>query len=114
MRVKRGVAAHKKHKKLFKQTKGMVKSRRNSVKRAREALLKSWTYQYRDRRNKKRDFRGLWIIRIGNASKLYGLSYSKFLALLKNNKIELDRKILAELAVNKPKVFEKIIERVKP
>lgn len=113
MRVKRGVTARKKHKKLIKQTKGMLKSRRTSVKRAREALLKSWSYQYRDRRNKKRDLRGLWIIRIGNAAKLHGLSYSKFISLLKKKGIELDRKVLAEIAVNKPTVFNKIIDRIK-
>ncbi len=113
MRVKRGVTSHAKHKKLKAQTKGMLKVRRSSVKKAREALLKAWSYQYRDRRNKKRDLRRLWIIRIGNASKELGLSYSKFMAGLKSKKIELDRKILSELAVNQPTTFKKIVEKVK-
>lgn len=113
MRVKRGVASHAKHKRVKAQTKGMLKVRRSSIKKAREALLKAWSYQYRDRRNKKRDFRGLWITRIGNGSRELGLSYSKFMAGLKAKKIELDRKILAELAVNEPATFKKIVEKVK-
>jgi large subunit ribosomal protein L20 len=113
MRVKRGVTSHAKHKKVKAQTKGMMKIRRRSIKKAREALLKAWSYQYRDRRNKKRDFRRLWIIRIGNTAKENGLSYSKFTAGLKAKNIEIDRKILAELAVNEPGVFTKIVEKVK-
>jgi large subunit ribosomal protein L20 len=113
MRVKRGVTSHAKHKRLKAQTKGMIKIRRSSIKKAREALFKAWSYQYRDRRNKKRDLRRLWITRIGNAAKLNGLSYSKFTAGLKSQKIEIDRKILSELAVNQPKVFTSLVERVK-
>ena len=113
MRVKRGVASHAKHKKIKAQTKGMLKVRRSSIKKAREALFKAWSYQYRDRRNKKRDLRQLWITRIGNGSKELGLSYSKFIAGLKAKHIELDRKILANLAVNEPTVFKKIVEKVK-
>ena len=113
MRVKRGVTSHARHKRVKAQTKGMIKVRRSSLKKAREALLKAWSYQYRDRRNKKRDFRRLWITRIGNASKDLGLSYSKFMAGLKNNKIEIDRKVLAELAVNEPNIFTKIVEKAK-
>lgn len=113
MRVKRGVASHAKHKKVMAQTKGMIKIRRSSIKKAKEALLKSWSYQYRDRRNKKRDIRGLWITRIGNASAALGMSYSKFTGALKANKIELDRKVLAEIAVNKPEIFKQIVEKVK-
>jgi large subunit ribosomal protein L20 len=113
MRVKRGVTVKKRHKKLTTQTKGMMKVRRSSVKKAREALFKAWSYQYRDRRNKKRDFRNLWITRIGNFTKSEGLSYSRFMDGLKKNNIEIDRKILAELAVNEPDVLKKLIERVK-
>jgi len=113
MRVKRGVTSHARHKKLRDQTKGMIKVRRSSIKKAREALLKAWSYQYRDRRTKKRDFRKLWITRIGNASKELGLSYSKFTAGLKGKNIEIDRKILAEFAVNEPNIFAKIVEKVK-
>jgi len=113
MRVKRGVTSHAKHKKIKSQTKGMIKVRRSSVKKAKEALLKAWTYQYRDRRTKKRDLRGLWIIRVGNAAKESGLSYSKFIGALKANNIEVDRKILSEIAVSHPVIFEKIVEKVK-
>lgn len=113
MRVKRGVASHAKHKKIMAQAKGMMKVRRSSIKKAREALFKAWSYQYRDRRNKKRDLRALWITRIGNASRVEGLSYSKFIAGLKAKNIELDRKILAELAVSEPESFKKIVEETK-
>jgi len=100
MRIKRGVASHAKHKKVMAQTKGMIKARRSSIKKAKEALLKKWSYQYRDRRNMKRDFRALWITRVGNAATASGMSYSRFMGALKVNNIEVDRKILAELAVN--------------
>jgi large subunit ribosomal protein L20 len=113
MRVKRGVASHAKHKKVMAETKGMIKVRRSSIKKAKEALLKAWSYQYRDRRNKKRDFRALWITRIGNAAKENGLSYSKFIAKLKAKNVELDRKVLAEIAATKPETFAKIVEKVK-
>ena len=113
MRVKRGVTSHAKHKKIMAQTKGMSKIRRSSVKKAKEALLKAWSYQYRDRRNKKRDMRGLWVTRVGNAAKASGMSYSRFIAALKAKNVELDRKVLAEIAVNHPTVFEKIVEKVK-
>jgi large subunit ribosomal protein L20 len=112
MRVKRGVASHAKHKKVMAQTKGMVKVRRSSIKKAKEALLKSWSYQYRDRRTKKRDLRALWITRVGNAAAANGISYSRFIGALKENKIEIDRKILAELAVNQPNVFKQIVDEV--
>lgn len=95
------------------ETKGMIKVRRSSIKKAKEALLKAWSYQYRDRRNRKRDFRALWITRIGNAAKQAGFSYSKFIAALKANNIELDRKILAEIAATKPEVFNEIVKKVK-
>lgn len=95
------------------ETKGMMKIRRSSIKKAKEALLKKWTYEYRDRRTKKRDFRSLWIVRIGNAAKQNGLSYSKFIAALKAKNIELDRKVLAEIATTKPNVFAEIVKKVK-
>lgn len=113
MRVKRGVTSHAKHKKVKAQVKGMLKSRRSSIKKAREALLKAWSYQYRDRRNKKRDFRRLWITRINNAVKEEGLNYSSFISGLRAKNIELDRKILSDLAVNEPLVFKSIIEKGK-
>lgn len=108
MRVKRGVTSHAKHKKLRAQTKGMSHIRRASIKKAREAVLKSLSYQYRDRRTKKRDFRALWITRI-NAALPEGVSYSRFIDMLKKSGVEVDRKILAELAVNQPQAFEAIV-----
>ena len=108
MRVKRGVTSHAKHKKLRQQTKGYSLVRRSSVKQARQAVLKALQYQYRDRRTKKRDFRGLWITRISAAAKALGTSYSALMGGLKQANVAIDRKILAELAVSKPKAFEAI------
>src|SRR5437868_2112600 len=99
MRVKRGVTTHAKHKKLRAQTKGMGHTRRASIRQARQAVLKALQYGYRDRRNKKRDFRSLWIQRINAAARQFDLSYSQFTGMLKKAGIELDRKILADLAV---------------
>jgi large subunit ribosomal protein L20 len=113
MRVKRGVTTHAKHKKLRAQTKGMGHMRRASIRMARQAVLKALSYAYRDRRNKKRDFRSLWIIRINAALEQYGLSYSKFMGQMKQAGVEIDRKILAELAVNQPEAFEAVVKTVK-
>src|ERR1700691_3588534 len=113
MRVKRGVAAHAKHKKLRQQTKGMSLGRRSSIRLARQAVLKSLSYGYRDRRNKKRDLRGLWITRIGAALQPFGISYSAFMGSLKKHQVTLDRKILAELAVNHPKAFAAVVKTAK-
>jgi large subunit ribosomal protein L20 len=110
MRVKRGVTTHQKHKRLRAQTKGYSLARRASVKKAREAVLKSLTYQYRDRRNKKRDLRGLWITRIGAAATANGTSYSKLMGAITKAGITLDRKILAELAVRQPKAFAAVVK----
>lgn len=108
MRVKRGVTSHAKHKKLRAQTKGYSLVRRSSVRQARQAVLKALGYQYRDRRTKKRDLRATWISRINAAVRPLGLSYSSFMGELKKAGITLDRKILAELAVNEPKAFEAV------
>lgn len=113
MRVKGGVTTKKKHKKVLSATKGMRDMRKRSVKRAKEALLKSGSNAYKDRKKKKADFRSLWNIRIGAAARENGLSYSKFIGLLKQKNIGLDRKVLAEIAAEHPKVFEKIVEKVK-
>lgn len=113
MRVKRGVTSHQKHKKLRAQTKGMSHIRRASVKAARQAIIKALSYQYRDRRNRKRDLRGLWITRINAAVGEHGLSYSNFMGALIKSGIELDRKILAELAVSEPKAFKAVIDATK-
>ena len=110
MRVKRGVVRHAKHKKIIKSAKGYV-GRRNSVfKLAKQAILKSLSYQYRDRRNGKRDFRALWITRINAALSSTELSYSQFINKLKVAGIALDRKILSELATNQPAAFTAVVD----
>jgi len=113
MRIKRGTTTRRRHNAIKKELKGFVKSRRSSVKHGREALIKKWTRQYQGRRKRKRDIRALWIIRLNAAAREEGLTYSKLMAGLKKKKIELDRKILAEIAVNHPQTFTKIIEEVK-
>lgn len=110
MRVKRGVTSHKKHKKVMKQTKGMQHARRSSIKLGRQGVIRALQYAYRDRRNKKRDLRSLWITRINAATREHGVSYSAFIACLKKNNVEVDRKILAELAVSEPKAFEALVK----
>jgi large subunit ribosomal protein L20 len=112
-RVKRGKEKHKKREKLLKQTKGYKWHRKNKKRAAKEALLKAWTYVFRDRRTKKRDFRRLWNVKINAAVRQHGLKYSEFINLLKENNIELDRKSLADLAENEPKVFEAVVNKVK-
>lgn len=104
-RVKRSVAAHKKRRTIFAQAKGYRGQKSNVYRRAKEQVYKSLQYTYRDRRNKKREFRKLWIQRVNAAARLNGLSYNRFMHGLKLANIELDRKILAELAVNNPTTF---------
>ncbi len=111
MRVKRGVTTHAKHKKIRKQTKGMGQMRRSSIRQAKQAVLKALSYGYRDRRNKKRDIRALWITRINAALREHGVSYSAFMGMTKKANIEVDRKILAELAVNEPKAFKAVLDK---
>lgn len=113
VRVKRGKTARKRRRHLLKYAKGFRWGRKAKYRAAKEALLHAWKYAYRDRRTKKREFRALWQIQISDACRQFGLTYSKFIAGLKKNKIELDRKILAKLAQNHPQVFQKIIEKVK-
>ncbi len=112
-RVKRGVIAHKRRKNLLKQAKGFRWGRKSKFRLAKQALMKAWSYAYRDRKVKKRNFRRLWQIRINAFSRKNGLSYSKLIYLLKKNQIALDRKILAQLAENNPAIFEKILEEIK-
>jgi large subunit ribosomal protein L20 len=111
-RIKRGVTSHQKHKKLLKLTKGHVGGRSTLVKQAKESLLHAGAYAFAGRKQKKRDFRKLWIIQLGNAVRAEGLSYSKFIAGLKSKNIMLDRKTLAELAVKHPEDFKQIISQV--
>lgn len=110
MRVKRGVTSHAKHNKIRRATKGMSHPNRVSIKRGKQAVTKSLQYAYRDRRNKKRSFRQLWNARINAAARLNGTTYSKLIAGLKTAQIALDRKVLAELAVNEPKAFEAVVK----
>ena len=110
MRVKRGVAARAKHKKILKAAKGMQHNRTRSFRLAKQAVIRALQYAYRDRRNKKRDLRGLWITRINAAARENGTTYAKLIAGMKNAGIELDRKVLAELAVNEPKAFAEVVK----
>ncbi len=112
-RVKRGTTTNKRRKKFLKQTKGFRWGRKSKFKQAKEALLHAGTYAFRDRKNKKREFRKLWQIKIGAASKKEGISYSQLIHKLKQKNISLDRKILAELAENHPKEFKEIISIAK-
>ena len=112
-RVKRGVTARARHKKVLDQAKG-YRGRRNSVYRiAKEAVMKAGQYAYRDRRQRKRQFRALWIVRINAGARQLGLSYSRFMNGLKKASIDMDRKVLADLAVNDFAAFEKIAEKAK-
>ncbi len=113
MRVKRGVAAHAKHKKILSKARGMQHYRTRSFRLAKQGVIKSLRYSYRDRRNKKRDLRALWITRINNASRELGMSYSQLIAGMKKHNITIDRKILADLAVNQPEAFKVIVNTVK-
>ena len=110
-RVKRGTTAHKRRKKVLKQTKGFRWGRKSKYRLAKDALYHAWQYSFRDRKTKKRVFRRLWQIKINAAARGENLSYSKFISLLKKQNIALDRKILAQLAQEKPDVFKKILER---
>jgi large subunit ribosomal protein L20 len=113
-RVKRGVQKRKRKKKIIKQAKGYKWSRKSKYRAAKEALQHAWTYAYRDRRTKKRDFRRLWQIKINAICRANGISYSRFINALKKQKIEIDRKILAELAQEHPDIFKKILEEITP
>jgi large subunit ribosomal protein L20 len=113
-RVKRGTTHTKKRKRLLKLTKGYRWGRKNLLKQAKEAKVKAGAHAFVDRRKRKRDFRALWNIKIGAFARERGLSYSKFINLLKINKIELDRKILADMAVNNKKVLDAVIKEIKP
>lgn len=111
-RVKGGARARKRHKKIIKAAKGYRGTRRKLYKRAHEAYLRAGQHAYAGRRLRKRDMRKLWIQRINAALNEYGLSYSKFMKLLRDAKIELDRKILAQLALEDPETFRKIVNKV--
>jgi large subunit ribosomal protein L20 len=112
-RVKRGVQAHARHKKVIDQAKGYQGRRKNVYRVAKQAVTKAGQYAYRDRRQRKRQFRALWIMRINAAARLFGLSYSRFINGLSVAEIEIDRKILADLAVNDTEAFGLLAEQAK-
>lgn len=112
-RVKRGTIAHKRRKNLLKHAKGFKWGRKSKYKLAKDALRHAWTYAFRDRRAKKRDFRRLWQVQINALSRQMDINYSRLIKGLKDKKIELNRKILSELAQKHPEVFKKIVEEVK-
>ena len=111
-RVKRGVTSRAKHKKVLKAVKGQWGRRKNTIRVAKQAMEKAMQYAYRDRRNKKREFKSLWIQRINAGVRAEGMSYSKFISGLAKSKIKLDRKVLAELAYNNPEVFKSVVKKV--
>ena len=111
-RVKRGVTSKAKHKKVLKAVKGQWGRRKNTIRVAKQAMEKAMQYAYRDRRNKKRDFKSLWIQRINAGVRAEGLTYAKFINGLAKSKIRLDRKVLAELAYNNPEVFKSVVKKV--
>jgi large subunit ribosomal protein L20 len=112
-RVKGGVVTRRRHKKIIKMTKGQYGTRGRLFRRSNEAMLKSLWYAYRDRRRRRRDLRRLWIVRINAAARQNGLTYSQLVHALKAAEIELDRKVLADLAVRDPAIFAQVVEAAK-
>ncbi|MCV2506291.1 MAG: 50S ribosomal protein L20 [Candidatus Lightella neohaematopini] len=112
-RVKRGVTAHRRHKKILKQASGYYGARSRTYRSAFQAVIKSHQYSYRDRRNRKRQFRKSWIIKINAASRLYGLKYSQLIYKLRKLSILINRKIIANIVINNPKIFENLIKQIK-
>ena len=113
MRVKRGVSTRAKHKKILKAAKGMQHNRTRSFRLAKQAVIRALQYAYRDRRNKKRDLRSLWITRINAAARENGTTYGRLIHGLREAGIEIDRKVLAEIAVSEPKAFSALVKSVK-
>jgi len=111
-RITRGKTSHARHKKVLDAASGYRTLRHTNIRRAREAVMHALAYQYRDRRNKKRDFRALWINRINAALTGMGLKYSPFIKAMSDKKVELDRKIMAQLAVQQPEIFERVAKEV--
>jgi large subunit ribosomal protein L20 len=110
-RVKRGVTAHAKHKKVLKRAKGFYGRRKNTIRTAKAAVDRAGQYAYRDRKNRKRSFRALWIQRINAAARTHGLTYGRFIDGLGKAGVEVDRKVLAELAVSEPAAFQALVEK---
>jgi large subunit ribosomal protein L20 len=111
-RVKRGVTARARHKRVLEQAKGYYGRRKNTIRIARQAVEKAGQYAYRDRKVKKRSFRALWIQRINAATREQGVTYSVFMHALTNSGLELDRKVLADLAMNEPAAFKAVFDQV--
>jgi large subunit ribosomal protein L20 len=112
-RVKRGVTSHAKHKKVLKAAKGFYGRRKNTIRIAKQAVEKSMQYAYRDRKNRKRTFRALWIQRLNAAVREHGLTYSRFIDGLGKAGIEVDRKVLSDIAIREPEAFRAIVEQAK-
>ena len=112
-RVKRGVTAHAKHKKVLEQAKGFYGRRKNTIRIAKQAVEKSLQYAYRDRKNRKRNFRALWIQRINAAVREHGLTYGRFIDGLNKAGIEIDRKVLSDLAIHEPQAFAALVAKSK-
>ena len=112
-RVKRGVTAHAKHKKTLKAAKGFYGRRKNTIRAAKAAVDRSMQYSYRDRKNRKRTFRALWIQRINAAVREFGLTYSRFIDGLAKANVEVDRKVLSDIAIHQPEAFKALVEAAK-
>jgi large subunit ribosomal protein L20 len=112
-RVKRGVTAHAKHKKVLEQAKGFYGRRKNTIRIAKQAVEKSLQYAYRDRKNRKRNFRALWIQRINAATREHGLTYGRFIDGLNKAGIEIDRKVLSDMAIHEPQAFAALVAKSK-
>lgn len=112
-RVKRGVTAHAKHKKVLKKAKGYYGARKNTIRIAKQAVEKADQYAYRDRKNNKRNFRALWVQRINAAARLHGMSYSRLIDGLTKAGIEIDRKVLSDMAIHEPSSFEAVCGKAK-
>ena len=112
-RIKRGLVRARKRARVLKKTKGMMWGRKSKIKLAKTAATKAGAYAYRDRRTKKRDFRSLWTMRLNAGLRENGTTYSRFIGALKKAKIELDRKVLSDMAMNNPKLFKALVNEVK-
>ena len=112
-RVKRGVTSHAKHKKVLGQAKGFYGRRKNTIRTAKQAVEKSMQYAYRDRKNRKRNFRALWIQRINAAAREHGLTYGRLIDGLNKAGIEIDRKVLSDMAIHEPQAFAAIVAQAK-
>jgi large subunit ribosomal protein L20 len=113
VRITNAVASHRRKKRVLKRAKGFVGDRKNHLRLTQEAVMRALAYNYRHRKLRKRDFRSLWIQRIGAAAKIHGISYSKFIFGLKKARCELDRKVLADMAIRDPSSFAAVISRAK-